>query len=258
MKRILSIFLAFVLAAPLAGAQGKVSTRKYRLADFPDKVTQVVLTGSPVLSDALRAEVVTGWTASPFEFCSLEQFEALKTDENYYFLMPLETRFKGETTPGITFLTLLKGGPEAQRGIGAMHEVAALPLQAALGGNGEELVYLGALVAAIQEYTLDAMESELVAYSLEGWAHRRYARLPRGQRILLADDGPAADAAFLSGSANTLVGYVVAPVFPEKGSYCYKMLFEASTHSLCYLSRHRITAQKGAEFLPEELKRLRK
>jgi hypothetical protein len=54
------------------------------------------------------------------------------------------------------------------------------------------------------------------------------------------------------------VGYVVAPAIPDKGSYCYKMLFEADTHILYYYSKHKITAKKGVGFLPEDLKRMAK
>ena len=68
MKKISCILLSLVLSLPL-WAQGQVSTRKHKLADFTDKVTQVVLTGNEMLSSALREEVVSGWTASAFEFC---------------------------------------------------------------------------------------------------------------------------------------------------------------------------------------------
>lgn len=260
-------------------AQGNVSTRKYRLADFTDKVTQVVLTGNEVLSSALRQEVVTAWTASAFEFCTLEQFETLKTSDNYYFLIAAETRFKDEENPGITFLTLVKGGPEATEGIGAMHEVISLPLHAAMGGNGRELVYLGSLVSAIQEFTLAAMESEKVAYSRDAWFRQNYDKWGKMKQIFMAREdivetmqeqeiqkfldpdwqvcsAEESDQKYLDGAYHALTSYVVAPVLPGKGSYCYKMLFEADTHTLFYISRHKITEKKGVGFLPEDLKYL--
>lgn len=271
--------LALLLASPLLNAQGKVSTRSYRLADFTDKVTQVVLTGNAMLSNALRQEVVAGWTASAFELCSLEQFEKLKTSDNFYFLMILDNQFKGEDMPGVSFLTLLKGGPEAEKGISSMYEAASMPLVAALGGTGRELTYLSGLLTSLQEYTLEAMESEKVAYGMEKWVNRSFNKWGKGKRILIASEDLApsvtekelqkyqngrlqvvetlsADQAYLNAEPNTLVGYVVAPVFPGKGSYCYKMLFEADTHSLIYLSKHKIDAQKGVGFLPEDLRKL--
>ena len=269
---------ALLLAPVLLQAQGKVSTRSHRVGDFSDKVTQVVLTGNALVSNALRQEVVAGWTASAFEFCTLDQFEKRKTQDNYYFLMVLESQFKDEEMPGVSFLTLLKGGPEAEKGIGAMYEVIALPLMAAMGGTGRELTYLGGLLKTIQEYTLEAMESEKVAYSMERWVNRNLSK----KTILIAQEDisetvaekdlakclndrlqvvatSVADKAFLDAAGNTLTSYVVAPVFPGKGSFCYKMLFEADTHSLVYISKHKIEAKKGGVgFLTEDLKKLSK
>ncbi len=272
MRKISCILLSLVLSLPL-WAQGQVSTRKHKLADFTDKVTQVVLTGNEMLTSALREEVVAGWTASAFEFSTLDRFEKIKSEEKYYFLMVAESG-------GISFLTLLKGDPEAkEKGISAMHEVISLPLVAAMGGSGRELTYLGGLIKTVQEYTLEAMESEKVAYGMEAWVNKNYDKWGHTKQIRIASedlsenvtekelkkyldedfqvvDTADADQAYLDAQYNTLVSYVVAPLFPEKGDVCYKMLFDADTHTLYYISRHRIDARRGAGFLPEDLKRL--
>lgn len=273
--------LALIVVSPLLRAQGNVSTRSHRLADFTDKVTQVVLSGDALVTDALRQEVVTGWTASAFEFCTMEQFEKRKTQDKYYFLLVLDEQFKGEEEPGVSFLTLLKGGAEAQKGISAMHQVVALPLAAAQGGSGRELIYLGSLVKAVQEYTLDAMESEKVAYGMENWVNHNFKKWGKGKQILIGADDVAAsvsekdlsqlltptfqvvdtadaDQAYLDAAFSTLVGYVVAPVTPGKGSWCYKMLFETGTHTLFYISKHKIDAKKGVGFLTEDLRKFSK
>ena len=274
--------LALLLVSPLLRAQGTVSTRKHRVADFTDKVTQVVLSGNAIVTDALRQEVVTGWTASAFEFCTLEQFEKRKTQDKYYFLMVLDSQFKGEETPGVSFLTLLKGGPEAEKGVSAMYEVVALPLVAAQGGNGRELVYLGGLVKAVQDYALDSMESEKVAYGMENWVNHNFKKWGKDKQILIAADDVAssvkeaelaklltptfqvvdtadADQAYLDAAFSTLVGYVVAPLIPENGaSYCYKLLFEAHTRELYYIQKHKITQKSGIGFTADDLKRLAK
>ena len=278
MKRLISIFLALAVGISLF-AQGKVTTKKYRLADFTDKVTKVVLSGNELLSDAIREEVVAQWTASAYEFCTLEQFEKLKTDPNYYFLIAAESRFPGEETPGITFLTLVKGDPAAAEGISAMPEIISLPLVAAAGGSGRELLFAGALVRAVQEFTLEAMESEKVAYSMESWFNRNYNKYGRMMQILIPEEDLApsvserdlekcldedfrivstqeADSLYLAGSYNTLVSYVVAPFIPSDGSYCYRMLFDAGSNDLFYIERHKITPKRGVGILPEDLRRL--
>ena len=279
MKKMIITLIALLIGI-FALAQGRVTTRKYRLADFPDKVTQVVLSGSEMLQGALRQEVVDKWTASPFEFCTLEQFETRMKDDRYYFLIVTENHFKGEEGPGLLFLSLLKGGKEAaEEGIGALHEVISLPVQAAEGGTGRELVFMGALVKAVQDFTLAAMESEKVAYQRADWFNARYSRMGKMMRLLIARedlapdvqeqdlqrrlDGGAsvvkaadADAEYLSGGANTLVSYTIAPLFPSNGSWSYVMLFEAESEELFYVGKHKISDRKGAGITPDELRQI--
>ncbi len=273
------LLCALALAATAWG-QGKINTRKYILNDFNDKVVQIVLTGNDLIDSSLKQEVVNIWTASPFEFCTMDRFETLKTSAQYYFLIAAESRFKDEENPGITFLSLVKGGPQAKDGISSMTEVISLPLMAAAGGNGRELVYLGPLIQAIQEYALAAMESEKVAYGMEAWFNQNYNKFGKMKQLYIADgdisesvsqkqmerfldedihivDESEADKAFLEGDYNTLVAYVVAPFMPQNGaSYCYKMLFEADTHTLYYIYKHKITEKSGVGFTADDLKRL--
>lgn len=279
MKKAVTFLCVVLLSLSLFG-QGKVNTRKYILNDFTDKITQVVQSGNEVLDSGLRQEIVNYWTSSPYEFCSQQQFEELKTQDLYYFLIPAESRFKGEEEPGVLFLTLVKGGPEATEGIKEMHEIISIPLMSATGGSGRELVYLGPIVQAIQEFTLEAMKSEKTAYSMDYWFNRNYSKEGKMMQIYLAKEDLSekvtekdlqrfldedihlcpeeeADKVFLDGAYHTLVSYTVAPFLPEnKASYCYKMLFDAETHRLFYIHRHKITDKTGVGFLTADLKRL--
>jgi len=263
-------------------AQGTVTTRKYRLNDFTDKITQVVLSGNSILDNALRQEVLNLWNASAFEFCTEAEFEARKTSDQFYFLLLADTRFKHEKEPGITFLTLVKGDPSAKDGVNKMPEVISLPVCAAGGGSGRELLYLGALVNAVQSFTLAAMESESIAYRMDSWFNGNYEKEGKQKRIylalsdiapqvserdgdkyldddiLLCDDEDEADKMYQLGSYNTLVGFVVAPKVPTADSFCYKMLIDANTQTLYYIRRHKISNRAGVGFLSEDLKRMAK
>ena len=55
---------------------------------------------------------------------------------------------------------------------------------------------------------------------------------------------------------NAVVGYLVAPFLVQKGSYCYKLLFEADTHRLCYLHKQKIGTGETEGFVTSELKKL--
>ncbi len=273
--RKLMFTILFILAYLTALAQGRVSTKKYVIADFSDKITKVVLPGSDLLDGALRQEVVNCWTLSPFEFCTPADFERLKKSADYYFLLVGSTMFKGEMAPSLQFLTLVKGGPEAGEGTSGMHEVISLPLCAAGSSSGRELVYLGAMVNSIQDFTEAAMTSEKTAYLGSAWFNGNYRREGKMMSIWMSRDDIStsvkdtsryldpdffivsedeSDAKFLSSSFNSLCSYVVAPMFPVEGaSWCYNMLFEANTHRLVYISRHKISAGKDAGFLAKDL-----
>lgn len=279
MKKVLTIMCAVLVCLGLS-AQGKVSTRKYILSDFTDKTTQVVLSGNEVLDSGLRQEIVNYWTLSPYEFCSMEEFQQLKEQDLYYFLLPAESRFKGEEDPGVLFLTLIKGGPAAREGIKEMFEIISLPLMAAQGGTGRELVFLGPIVQAIQEFTADAMQSEKTAYSMDLWFNQNYSKEGKMKQICLAKEDLSekltekdrqryldedihlvadkeADEIFAKGTYHTLVSYTVAPFMPKNGaSYCYKMLFDAESHRLFYIHKHKITEKTGVGFIADDLKRM--
>ena len=277
MRRLL-ISALLALACLTAGAQGRVSTRKYVISDFPDKITKVVLPGSDLLDGALRQEVVNCWTLSPFEFCTTADFEKIKKSPDYYFLLAGSTQFKGEVVPSLVFLTLVKGGPEAGEGTSGMHEVISIPLCPAGSSTGRELVFLGAMVNSIQDFTEAAMESEKTAYLGTEWFNGAYRREGKMMSIWMSVDdvdGSVTDTAkyldpdffivpedesdgkFLSSAFNTLCSYVVAPLVPVPGaSWCYNMLFEANTHRLVYISRHKVSAGKGPGFLDRDLKKI--
>ena len=270
--------IMFILAYLSALAQGRVSTKKYIISDFSDKITKVVLPGNDLLDGALRQEVVNFWTISPFEFCTGADFEKLKKSPDYYFLLVGSSMFKGEMAPSLSFLTLVKGGPEAGEGTSGMHEVISLPLCAAGSSSGRELVYLGAMIKSIQDFTEAAMSSERVAYTGAEWFNRNYRREGRMMTIWMSEDDVAssaknpqkyldedfsivhedvADEKFLSGAFNTLCSYVVSPMYPVAGaSWCYKMLFEANSHRLVYITRHKIAGGKAPGFLTGDLKRI--
>ena len=277
MRRLITVAL-LVLACITAGAQGRVYTKKYMIRDFSDKITKVVLPGSDLLDGALRQEVVNCWTLSPFEFCTPADFEKLKKSPDFYFLLAGATMFKGESAPSLVFLTLVKGGPEAGEGTSGMHEVISIPLCPAGSSTGRELVFLGAMINSIQDFTEAAMMSEKTAYMGPLWFNGNYRREGKMMSIWMSKDDIDAsvqdlpkyldpdfyivtedesDEKFLTSSFNTLCSYVVAPVLPVPGvSRCYNMLFEANTHRLVYISSHRISDEKGVGFLAKDLNKI--
>lgn len=274
MKKLI-ILLATILMPIMAGAQAQITTKKVKIEDFTQKVTKVVLNGNQFYDTSLTDEITARWRISPYEFCTLEEFEDLKGSDQYYFLILAQGRFRKETAPGLQFLSLVKGGKGAEKGIDGMLEVVSLPFASAEYPSGRELIFLPALLDIIQTYTLEAMKTDFNAYGglsnatknihktgkmaivfseddLNSLVSKAVTDRSFDENMLITDED-SADQYMLDNEPNTLVSYVVAPTEPVRGSFCYKMLIDSETHKLCYFRKHKITNKAGVGFLPEDI-----
>ena len=279
MKKLIILFAALIMPL-MAGAQAQITTKKVKLEDFTQKITKIVLNGNPFYDTSLKEEIAARWRISPYEFCTLEEFDKLKGNDRYYFLMLIQGQFRKETAPGLQFLSLVKGGQGADKGIDEMLEVVSLPFASAEYPTGRELVFLPALLDIIQNYTLQAMENDFNAYGGLSNTVQKFSK-SSGMTIVFSEDDlnsmvskavtdqlfdrtmtltdeDDADSYMLDNVSGTLVSYVVVPTEPMKGSYCYKMLIDAQTHELYYYRKHKISAKAGAGFLPEDIEKITK
>jgi hypothetical protein len=277
MKKIISLLILMIMPL-LAGAQAQINTKKVKIAAFTEKVTKVVLNGNAFYDSAFREEIAARWRISPYEFCTLQDFENLKEDDSYYFLLITQGQFRKETAPGLQFLSLVKGGEGADKGIDKMLEVVSLPFASAEYPSGRELVFLPAFLDIIQDHTLESMERDINAY---GGLRNYTANISKSKEmdIVFAEDDIAeeipdsymerkfddaitvtdedsADKYMIENTENTLVSYVAAPTEPLSGSFCYKMLIDAGTHKLYYFRKHKISAKYGSGFLQEDLEKI--
>ena len=271
MKRLL-IILTGILIPMLASAQAQIDTKKVKISDFTQKITKVVLQGNEFYDSILKDEIALRWRISPYEFCTLEEFEELKTNSQFYFLVTTLGQFKKETAPGIQFLSLVKGGKGAKKGISEMMEVVSVPYGSAEYPSGRELVFLPALLDIIQTHTLKSMESDFDGYLgmskytknmqnakdmkivfFQDEINKEVDRVMRAsdERFVMAEEDDA-DQYLLDNSPNTLVSYMVTPSEPVNGSYCYKLLINAETHELYFYRRHKISDKYGPGFLIED------
>ena len=124
MKKITVIMITMLFPVFLWG-QAQINTKKVKIGDFTEKITKVVLTGNQFMDGTLQDEITLRWRISPYEFCSYDEFKKIRTDDNYYFLLTTDAQFRKDESPSIQFLTLVKGGPEAEKGI---HEMPLPPV----------------------------------------------------------------------------------------------------------------------------------
>ena len=273
MKKIMILMMAAMMPV-IAGAQAQIDTKKVKIADFPEKVTKIVLTGSDFFDLALQDDVAATWRVSPYEFCTIEEFEALKADENFYFLITTNDQFRREDSPGIQFMSLVKGGKGAEKGISEMFEVVSMPVASAEDPSGREYTFLSAFLDIIQKHVLMSIESDITGYA--GLTnHTENIQDCKGMRIVFSEDDLSgqvdrnlfdedmvitdedeADEIMSDREAETLVSLVVAPSSGKNGSYCFKMLVNAETHELFYFRRHKITKKDAVGFLAEDIRKI--
>ena len=277
MKKLL-VSMVLTALSVVSWGQAQINTKKVKISDFTQKITKVVLTGNTFVDVNFKDEIAARWRISPYEFCTMQEFESLKGSDQYYFLLNTKGQFKDEASPGLMFLTLVKGGEGASKGISSMLEVVSLPYAAAEDPSGREFVFLPAMLEIVQMYTLDSMEKDINAYGGLTNYSKNIARA-KDMTIVFAEedlgglitpeirekcfdegiictDVNTADTYMVDNAPNTLVSYMVTPTVPESGSYCYKMLIDAENYQLYYFHRHRIGKKLGAGFLPEDIRRI--
>ena len=282
MKRsfILSLLLALLAttttSADLFG-QAQIYTRKEKLKDLSAKTVKVVMSGDEILDEALKQSVTSAWTISPYEFCSGEEFQKIKTDNKFYFLIVVKGQQRKEAEPGIDLLTFVKGGEGADKSINDMFEVVSFPLRSAEEPSGRELLLLPAFLTIMQEHAMSLTSSEVKAYSPLTSTDSKKLRMKQlyffkedfspqintktleslDEDVFVEEDEDVVDEVFSEGKFNAVVSYVVAPTEPVNGSVCYKMLIGADDHKLYWYKKHRISPRQGAGFLDSDLKAIK-
>ena len=277
MKKFLILLVAIIL--PLtAFAQAQITTKKIKISDFTQKTTKVVLTGNALFDAVLKEEIAARWRISPYEFCTLQEFNELKNQDSHYFLISTKGQFKTEDEPGLQFITLVKGGADAENGLDQMLEIVSLPIASAEDPSGREFAFMPAFLDIIQNHALMSIESDIVGYA--GLTnHTDNIKDCAGMRIVFADtdmssqitkdveneyfdkdlhviDEDDADKFIANVVPNTLVSLVIAPTAAPNGSYCYKMIIDSETHKLFYFRRHKLTKKDGVGFLVEDIKKI--
>ena len=257
---------------PDASAQAQIKTRRVRISDFTTKTTKVVLRGEDVLSSALVSEITSRWRISPYEFCTTEEFEKLRTSPDYYFLVLTSGKTPKEGDSGILALSLVKGGSEQDPDPARITmTLVTFPLASEVAPSGRELALLPAAIDIIQDFTQRAMLSDKAAYGglaaySSNFTNRKATSLVfapeevSGVKSELLSDSVTAteevDDIFEKQEEGTFVGFIVAPSSPVSGQYCYKMLIDAGTHSLCWFRRERIKEPAAVAFTSSEIRKL--
>lgn len=255
--------------------QGKVFTRNMRLQGYEGKITKVVLSDNLVMDSALKDEVYTRWTVNPYEFCTDDEYEKLKTNPEYFFLR-FVVQESSDSLSGLACLQYTKGGPDNMEKIEGSFEVLRIPV-----GYMENdavplhnLQYLPAYIDIIQNYLKEASLSGRVAYM--GLPAITVSKIG-GRKCLIPESDLASDVSgkqrknFTSSgkisfvgpkdcarvireeAPSVAIGVAIFPASRAAGSVCYKMVVGTDDHKLYYFSKHHIKGESDAGFLSGDI-----
>ena len=218
------VMLALACTSLQAGAQMKLYTRTFRIQDFKSRTTKVVLDGPAELRSALREEVTALWTASPYEFCTLPQYEKSKADPDYYFVRPVVSK-------GLICLVLSKGGREGDPNT-LKTPLTLISVPVAGENYLEPVKYMAAYISFIQDYMDKAMESD--AKALLGLGA---IRTSRPGKLKVIKDPAEAQEAFLNREPLSAVQVFISPDGSAKSKPHAKYLIGTEAYELYSFSR---------------------
>lgn len=278
--RLISLAVVSLLVSTITYAQPKLFSKKHDLKDIGKKNLMVVTGNNSFLNMSIKESVTKLWDLSKVNFCDMEEFEKIKSDSSYYFLVRLDGKFKKEDDPGIEFLSLLKGGTEALVGTESMYDVLSLPLKPANGSGDYILPFIDTYIKIFKAHVKRVQDNKIVANTMGlSFYANRLGKI--GKKIIFIneedmsemvtadyinasfkDNGKVVDEdtiedAMEKGRPGLLVSICIAPEEPkDNSSYCYKMLVGADDGDLYYFRKQKINAKNPKGFLPEDIKKI--
>lgn len=277
MRQFFLILISFFLVTNIH-AQKLIKETKSNFNNFGAKVTKVVIPSNSLTDLSLRDAVKKGWKISPYEFCSAQEYEKIKEDTSFFFLLRTDGIFGNEYEPRLEYLTLIKGGPEFRRGLFTSAEIISLPFQARDDESGQILPFIPAYLDIMQNYIYKVQKDVLLAFAgsssysenLEGIKGRSILfnkndiGFPTKEdeikwifrsRADTVDTGEIEKALYES-TPNLVVSLVVAPTGGPRGGYCYKLLIGTENHELFFFRRHKISSRLPAGFSREDIRKI--
>ncbi len=250
--------------------------KKSDLKDFNNKTLKVVVENNSIVDLAIRESIENSWKLSKYEFCDLDEFNELRGDSSYYFIVRVDGIFNKEREPGIEYISLLKGGPEGVENIVDMEEILALPINSSEGGFGTIISYIPSYINIFQNYVLRVQKTKISANIGIAWYSNNLKEL-KGKTLLinrdeLADnlteesanalldkemsivDFSEIEHALLINKNDCVVSLSVSPEVEQTGSYCYKMLISTDKNELLYYKKQRIKTKTPKGFLESDIK----
>ncbi len=219
------------------------------------------------------------WDITEFEFVSAKEFNEKRRDEQYSFLVPIQTSFqKDKSNTQWVFLNLLLGAKT--KAIAGMPEFCSIPLYVISEEEEEYGYYLPLIIQFIQKRVAEIKENPDVE-SLENltYYNRNIPMLENKTIVVQENDlspeintiekiaeyypykvnivsGDEIEQAIKGKYENIVVLHSVGPGTSEDIGRCYKMLFGADDSRMYFYNYHTINPKRPDGLLSRDLKRL--
>lgn len=277
MRRFLLLGFIFLLFTQMS-AQNIIKEARNTFSSFGAKTTKVVIPSSSLANLMLRDAVNKGWRISPFEFCTMEEYNKIKGDTNYFFLLRVDGQFRNELEPKIEYLTLIKGGAEVKKGLYSSRNILTLPLQEVDDNSGANLFLLPIYIDVIQNHIYRVQKDIYLAFKGNAIYSSRVSEI-KAKELLFSTDllnykiseseflelfkgniklvtTEEIENAILENRPNTIIPVIIKPRGSAGGSFCYKLLIEADSHELVFFRRHKISNRAPLGFTKEDIRKI--
>ena len=277
MKNTVLFTLLLIFSTNVFGQRFLAETRE-TFDHFGRHITKVVIPSTTLPDMSLRDAVEKGWKISPYEFCTMEEYEEIKMDNNYFFLMRVDGKYRREMEPGLEYITLIRGGAEIRSGMYSSHDIITLPLQPINDWSGTYLNLLPAYIEIFQNHIYRVQKDITLAFKGDVIYSDRVGEsvgkmlmfsldvlgfdtddeemelLFRGHINMVSSED--IEEAIVNNRADCVVPVTIAPDTPGNSSYSYKILIDTGSHELLFYRRHRITNRLPSGFTREDMKRI--
>ena len=281
MKKIAFLFLYFALLKP-GISQSYIPSREDINTFFTTK-TLVVLEDNPLLEyninikDVMKQE----WTITDYDFISTKEFEELRKDAQYSFLLMTQVNFENDKTDAqYRFLDLSLGGDYLR--LNQMPDIAAVPV-AYFNVEEDNYAYkLGILVRFIQKHALLIREHpEIVSANVLKYYNNNIKEI-KDKTLYLLEEELAKDVnsvarikkiypykfkivtkeeieqAIKDRRDDVVFLHKVGPEGTKLDARCYKIIIGAGDANFYYFDYHKISSKNPDGFLASDFKKLAK
>ena len=277
-KRVL--FLVVVMFSYLGNAQEHIPT-KANYDAFKDTKTMVVMDINPMSDFNFKIKDVMNehWTLTEFEFITEQEFEEMKGDPAYSFLVTTVVTFdKDKTKARYKFLSLLLG--EDGREVRDLPDLCSVPLSYLRVDDDSYSYKLDAFVSFIQNHVQLMTENPgLIKANVFKYYNKNIKSLKNKTLLLVADDlEPTVNTqkkiakvypynvkivtreevmeAIESRNPDVVFLHKVGPEGTKYKARCYKILMGAADSQFYYFNYHMVSSKKRDYLLQKDLKKM--